>query len=128
MKKNIPKGDIFREPEGYFDGLPAQIMTKRAQNKQRVIWISWAAAAMVILSTSLFIIKLETENITQINNSSTLAVEDEIELLIDQGEWSAEDVLSLADDPNAILNELVEEQWQSYQFSENELEEELWYY
>ncbi|AWW32277.1 hypothetical protein DN752_20220 [Echinicola strongylocentroti] len=128
MKKNIPKGEIFRVPEGYFESLPEQVMAKNAQGKQRTIWISWAAAAMVVLSTSLFIFKFETESITETTTPTALAVEDEIELLIDQGEWSAEDVLSLSDDPNAILNELVEEQWQSYQFSESELEEELWYY
>ncbi|GGF30463.1 hypothetical protein [Echinicola rosea] len=128
MKKNIPKGDIFRVPEGYFESLPDKIMTKKTQSKQRALWISGAAAALVVLFTSLFIYKLSTENMSETSNSFTLAVEEEIELLIDQGEWNAEDVLSLSDDPNAILNELVEEQWQSYQFSESELEEELWYY
>ena len=128
MKNNIPKGNIFRVPEGYFESLPDQIMAKKLQNKQHTTWISGVAAAITVILTSLLFFKLLIEPTAEPAPPSTLAVDEEIEMLIDRGHWNAEDVLSLSDDPNVILDELLYEHWRSYPLSESDLEEELWYY
>lgn len=125
--KNIPKKDLFKTPEGYFKHLGEEILEKRQKSKQRWLYTKVAAAAVLVVSISLAIFKFESSpSSSPLTNS--LTVDQQVELLIDQGDWSVEDVLSLSENPNDILDQLLEEQWEPYQLNETELEEGLWNY
>ncbi|WP_186756969.1 hypothetical protein [Echinicola salinicaeni] len=124
--KGLPKNNVFKTPEGYFDHLADNILEKKQKKTTQMHYIRWAAAAVLLIAFSLSIFK------TFINPSSNLtntyALDQEMELMIDQGDWYAEDILSLSDDPNAILDEIIEEEWGAYEISETELEQEIWIY
>ncbi|MBD8487264.1 hypothetical protein IFO69_00750 [Echinicola sp. CAU 1574] len=124
--KNIPKRDIFKVPEGYFESLPEEILDRSKNNIRKINYSRWAAAAVLIFSAALFIYKFESSN--SLIEANSIAVDDQVELLIDQGEWNVEDVLSLSEDPNAVLDQVMAEEWGSYDVSDSELEEELWSY
>ncbi|UCS93131.1 hypothetical protein KZP23_21130 [Echinicola marina] len=124
--KGLPKNNVFKTPEGYFDRLADNILEKRQQETRQVYFTRWAAAAILVLGLGLSIFKLSTNSSEDLSN--TYALDQEVELMIDQGEWYAEDILSLSDDPNAILDQIIEEEWGAYEVSEAELEHEIWTY
>jgi hypothetical protein len=108
----LPKLKDFEAPEGYFDRLPDQILAK-SKTKESYVWIKYAAAAVVVLGlaitwqTDLFAPKYQQ-----------LSAEEEALLYIESNVWTAEDILSMADDPNAILDQIINE--------EMPLTEDLW--
>lgn len=108
----LPKLKDFEAPEGYFDRLPDQIL-KKAKKPKMQIWIKYAAAAVVILGLGLI---WQTDLIKP--NYEQLTYEEEAILYIESNVWSAEDILSMADDPNAILDQIINE--------EMPLSEDLW--
>jgi hypothetical protein len=108
----IPKLKEFEAPEGYFDRLPDQILMK-ARKPRMQSWIPFAAAAAVVLGLGLIwqadLIKPQYPQLTS---------EEEAILYIESNVWTAEDILSMADDPNAILDQIINE--------EMPLSEDLW--
>ncbi len=108
----LPKLKDFEAPQGYFDRLPDQIMAKSKAKKSQ-IWIKYSTAAAVVLGLAISwqagIFKSQSKELT----SEELAL-----LYIESQIWTAEDILSMTDDPNAILDQIIEE--------EMPLSEELW--
>lgn len=124
--KGLPKNNIFKTPEGYFDQLADNILEKKQKKTRQVHFTRWAAAAILVLGFGLSIFKLSIDSTNNLSN--TYALDQEMELMIDQGDWFAEDILSLSDDPNAILDQIIEEEWGTYDVNETELEQEIWMY
>lgn len=108
----LPKLKDFEAPEGYFDKLPDQIIAKSKVKKSQT-WISYAAAAAVVLGMAITWQAGIFTSKTQELSSEELAL-----LYIESQVWTAEDILSMTDDPNAILDQIIEE--------EMPLTEELW--
>ncbi|SEF87569.1 hypothetical protein [Algoriphagus boritolerans] len=108
----LPKLKNFEAPQGYFDKLPDQILAK-TKTKKTQNWIGYAAAAVLVLGMAIAwqsgILTPKTQNLS----SEELAL-----LYIESQVWTAEDILSMAEDPNAILDQIIEE--------ELPLAEELW--
>ena len=124
--KNLPKTNIFRTPEGYFEKLPEEILAKNQKRKTRSIALmsSIAAAAMILLGLVLFVFNNETDT----NSSLEANLNQEIDLYINSGYWQAEDILSFADNPDSILDEIISLEWGSFEYENpDEQEEELWY-
>lgn len=109
--KNIPKNNIFTEPKGYFDHLPENIFNKRKKIAKQVFILRSAVAAMLILGFSFLFVFL---NQSQESEYTTLLVEDEVEMYISSEYWNAEDVLTLSDDPNTILDEILAKEYMVY--------------
>lgn len=108
----LPKIKDFEAPEGYFDRLPDQIITKSRIRKKQ-IWIRIAAAASILIGLGL------TWQLGIFKSESQVLSADEVALLyVESQVWSAEDILSMTDDPNAILDQIIEE--------EMPLSEDLW--
>jgi hypothetical protein len=124
--KNLPKNNIFQTPEGYFDKLPEEILEKNQRRKIRSITIisSLAAAAVIILGMFLFVLK----NDVNPNNSLEANLDQEIDLFINSGYWQAEDILSFADNPDSILDEIITFEWGSYEYENTDQTEEDWWY
>ena len=102
--ENFPKPLKFNPPDGYFDDLADKIMD-RQKVKHKTSWYRYAAAAALIVSLGVW----QLSNKDQIQLS--LSLEEEVNLYIDSNEWTAEDVLSMSDDPNAILDEILAEEF-----------------
>lgn len=124
--KNLPKKNIFQTPEGYFDRLPEEILEKNQKRKTRTFTIlsSLAAAAVIILGMFLFVLK----NDINPNDSLEANLDQEIDLYINSGYWQAEDILSFADNPNSILDEIITLEWGTYEYEHTDQFEEDWWY
>lgn len=124
--KNLPEKNIFLTPEGYFEKLPEEILAKNQRRKTRSFAIisSLAAAAVIILGMFLFVLK----NDVNPNNSLEANLDHEIDLFINSGYWQAEDILSFAENPNSILDEIITLEWGSYDFEYNDQFEDDWRY
>lgn len=106
--KDIPKENIFQVPEGYFDTLAQRTRQRRRERKSRQIWIGGMAAAAVLAVGMFFAISYET-GFEEINFQSN--VENDIELFISAGYWDEIDILGMADNPNDLLDEIIESEW-----------------
>jgi len=124
--KQIPKKNIFKTPEGYFDHLADEILSKNKNKQRQVVLSRWAAAAILVVGFGLFIFRENLFN--QQARENLYAVDQEVEFLIEQGDWYADDVLSMSEDPNAILDEIIAEEWGTYELNDTELEQDLWSY
>lgn len=109
---HLPKLKDLQAPEGYFDRLPDQILAK-AKTPKTNAWIKYAAAAAVVLGLGL---SWQAGIFTP--KPLPLSAEEEAILYIESQVWSAEDILSMSDDPNALLDQIIEE--------EMPLAEDLW--
>ncbi|MCH7408538.1 hypothetical protein MM239_03970 [Belliella sp. DSM 111904] len=122
MMNNIPKQNIYKVPDAYFDKLTDDILSKNNDRKSRMIWArSMAASTALILSVGLYLFNSDInspENFQDKMNS-------DINLYINSGYWSAEDALSLTENPNDILDQIISEEWSAY--SNDDLESEFWY-
>jgi hypothetical protein len=124
MMENLPKKNIFKVPENYFDQLTEEILEKNSERKTRILYFrSIAAAAVVIISVSLFVFKSEISNTNYLDNR----ISDDINLYINAGYWTAEDVLSLADDPNQILDQIINDEWSNFEINDIDFDEDIWY-
>lgn len=122
--KNLPKENIFKVPENYFENLSDQIIKKKSDHKSKIIYIrSIVTAAVVLLTVSLFVLRQEI-NATDAFQTS---MSDEISLYINAGYWGAEDVLSLTENPDYILDQIIIEEWGMYNVKEIEYEDDMWY-
>lgn len=124
--KNIPKSNIFKTPENYFDKLPEEILARHQKSKIRTFTLvsSMGAAAAIVLGMFLFVLKNEFYS----NTSIEANLNQEIDLFINSGYWQAEDILSFADNPNSILDEIISMEWGNYEIENTDQYEEDWWY
>ncbi|WP_026954237.1 hypothetical protein [Algoriphagus vanfongensis] len=101
----IPKIKQFEAPEGYFEKLPSQIQA-RIHPKTDTPWMKWAAAAVIVLGVGLYQFWPTTST-----EDELLAMDEQVNLLIDANYWTAEDILSMSDDPDELLNGIIEEEF-----------------
>ena len=101
----IPKQQPFQVPENYFEELPEKILAKTTQSTINPSWI-WSAAAVVLMGIGLWQVGGFNEN-----KPILVSPEQEALLYIDSEQWSTEDVLSLSEDPNALLDQIIEEEY-----------------
>lgn len=99
----IPKIKPFKEPEGYFDSLPDQIMAK-VQPKRQIAWGRWAAAAVIIISVGIY--RFYPSN----SEDELLVMDEQVNLMIDANYWTAEDILGMSDNPDELLDGIIEEE------------------
>ncbi|HSF54219.1 MAG TPA: hypothetical protein VLA71_10720 [Algoriphagus sp.] len=113
----MPKLKDFQTPEGYFDQLPEQILAK-ANARKSYTWTKYAAAAVIMLGLG-----LSWQMGVFTPEAQTLSVEEEANLYIESQIWTAEDILSLSEDPNALLDQIIEEEMPSSEdlWAEDEL-------
>jgi hypothetical protein len=107
--ENLPKKNIFKTPEGYFDNLPDQVLKKNKIRKSRAMSFvqMTAAAAVVVVGVFFYVIK----NDIVIDQSIEANLDQEIDFYINSGHWEAEDILTFSDNPNLILDEIIKEEW-----------------
>jgi hypothetical protein len=114
----IPRLQPQPIPEGYFDTLPEKIISRQKGLSLPPKW-GWAAAAVLLLGVGMW------QGLDQKREPTPLSVDEEALLYIESGQWSTEDILSMSDNPNEILDQIIEEE-----FSKTEplwTEEETWY-
>ncbi|MCH7401898.1 hypothetical protein ACFOUP_00170 [Belliella kenyensis] len=122
MINNIPKENIYKVPESYFDKLSEDILAKNKERNTKMIWMrSMAASVAILVSVGLYVFNNGVANPETFQDK----VNSDINLYINSGYWSAEDALSLTDNPNDILDQIIAEEWSSY--SNADLEDEFWY-
>jgi hypothetical protein len=126
MKEKFPKRDIFKVPEGYFDGLPDKIL-ERSQNEKKTVFldiVKYAAAAVLVIGLIYFITPLEQNNE---QNLQVSLMEEEIEFYIESDFWKAEDILALVDNPDELLDEILAEEWSVYEEIDLDDWDEIWF-
>jgi hypothetical protein len=102
--QQIPKLKPFQTPENYFEELPEKIMARASRPKPNRNW-TWAAAAVVLLGVGLW-----QAGEFNTNPSTMISTDEEALLYIESEQWNAEDVLSLSDNPNELLDQIIEEE------------------
>ena len=102
--ENLPKLKEFTPPEGYFESLPEEILRK-AKRKDSHPYLKYAAAAILLLALGLWQLG------DFANPPEQLSLEEEALLYIESNQWTAEDVLSLSENPNDILDSIIEEEF-----------------
>ncbi len=103
--ENLPKIDEFKTPNGYFDQLEGRIMEKESKQSILPLWTKYAAAAVILISIGTWIFNQDT-----LETDPFLALEPDVNLYIEADYWEAEDILSLSEDPDLILEEMLEEE------------------
>lgn len=102
--QKLPKIQDLKVPEDYFDNLPDDIMDKIAPQRS-IYWMKYAAA-VAILVVSL--------GVWQFNSSDSqyeaVSMDEEVNLFIESQYWTAEDVLSMVDNPEEILDQIIAEE------------------
>ncbi|MBN3519653.1 hypothetical protein JYB62_06515 [Algoriphagus lutimaris] len=117
--QTLPKIKDLKSPDGYFEKLPDQILLK-ANKKESYPWMKWAASVILIAGLGVWqYSKMDT-------TSEQLIMEQEIDLYIDSQYWSAEDILSMSDNPEEILNEIIQDENPFIEDASSE-QEEIWY-
>lgn len=105
--EKLPKLKDLNPPTGYFDSLPENILSRNRETKStKTLWLSYAAAAVVIVSVGLWWSKPFQKSA----DYEMQALDEEVLLYIESNQWTAEDVLSLSEDPNLILDEIIAEE------------------
>jgi hypothetical protein len=125
MKKSN-KTNIFKTPEGYFEDLPERILLGNTKRKTRMYSIasSLSAAAVILLGIFLFVLNNDTIQETSVEAN----LNQEIDLYISSGYWQAEDILSLGENPNEILDEIISMEWGTTDSESNDQFEDDWWY
>ncbi|MDN3668006.1 hypothetical protein QWY93_01445 [Echinicola jeungdonensis] len=122
--KNIPKHNIFSTPEGYFDQLADQVLEKHKKENNLILTYRWAAAIALVLAFSLTLWTISDTSTTS-SSTPTAELDYELEMLIENGSWDEEDMLSFSENPDAVLDQVMVEEWSSYEIDESEFEQEL---
>lgn len=125
MIKNIPKQDIFKTPEGYFESLPQAALRRYKAKKTKQIWLSGLSAAAILAVGLILAVFNPIEN----GDSKYQGNLDEtMELYIEAGFWNEDDILSLSENPNELLDLMLAEEWGFLDLGEGEelLENEIY--
>lgn len=101
--EKLPRIKEFKAPKGYFETLPDTIFIK-TKKSPRPVFLKYAAAAIILLSLGIWQFGANS------SSTSTISLDDQALLYIESNQWTAEDVLSLSDDPNAILDQIIQEE------------------
>jgi len=117
MMQNIPKKDIFHTPEGYFENLPQATLSRYKTEKTKQIWLTGLSAAAILL-VGLILAVFNPTTGEDPNFQSNL--DETMELYIQAGYWNEDDILSLSDNPNELLDLLLAEEWGLMDLSEEE--------
>jgi hypothetical protein len=111
MKKleDIPKKDLFKAPDGYFDKLPGIIQARVSKPEPKSIWVpvlKFALPVLALVTVGVFwfsnptIQNVETE-LAGINTEQLMAYLDNTEVVWEEtetdGDWSEDDLLELQD-------------------------------
>lgn len=111
MKKleDIPKKDLFKAPDGYFDKLPGIIQARVAKPEPESIWVpvlKFALPVLALVTVGVFwfsnptVQNVETE-LAGINTEQLIAYLDNTEVVWEETEtdsdWSEDDLLELED-------------------------------
>ncbi len=111
MKKleDIPKKDLFKAPDGYFDKLPGIVQARVAKPEAKPIWMSvlkFALPVLALVTVGIFwfsnptVQNVETE-LAGINTEQLMAYLDNTEVVWEEpeaeGDWSEDDLLELED-------------------------------
>ncbi|RAI84943.1 hypothetical protein [Algoriphagus yeomjeoni] len=102
--QKIPKIKDFKAPDNYFESLPDNIMDRIKPNRS-INWMKYAAAAAVLV-VCLGVWQFNTFN-SQVEDFS---MDEEVSLYIESQFWTAEDVLSMVDNPEEILDQIIAEE------------------
>lgn len=124
--ENLPKKDIFKVPEGYFETLPDKILERKQVDPKTVYLqaVKYVAAAVIVIGLIYFF--TPSQNTIETFHQSNL-MENEIELYIDSDYWQAEDILAFAENPDDLLDEMIAQEWSVYELPQEEIEDDLWY-
>ncbi|MEX2513237.1 MAG: hypothetical protein WD398_10050 [Cyclobacteriaceae bacterium] len=114
---NIPKKNIYKIPEGYFETLSSRILVVKKKKERRIYLSGMIAAAVVIIGFLVFVFQPveEQENYYQSN------VSEEVEFYINTGIWGDEEILLLAEHPNDILDQITMEEWEDMNYDDEEM-------
>lgn len=109
MKKleDIPKKDLFKAPDGYFDKLPGIVQAGVAKPEAKPIWmpvLKFALPVLALVTIGIFwfsnptVQNVETE-LAGINTEQLMAYLDNTEVVWEEpeaeGDWSEDDLLEL---------------------------------
>lgn len=113
----IPKHDIYKVPEGYFDALPDRMIRRKKSEAKRASIYRMASAAVLAIGVTLFIIRFSsvTEGTLQAE------IDQEVEFYINSGYWEAEDVISFSENPDELLDWIIAEEWSGYPVNDDQL-------
>ncbi|WP_192349450.1 hypothetical protein [Algoriphagus sp. Y33] len=118
--QKLPKIKDFKAPDDYFNDLPDAVMDRinipRSSN-----WMKYAAAS-AILVVSLAVWQFNIQD----SQFETLAMDEEVNFYIESQYWTAEDVLSMVDNPEEILDQIIEEEMM-YEVDVVDDNDQYWY-
>lgn len=125
IMKKLSKKDIFKAPDGYFEELPENILNRFHEQKiKKISFVKrYAAAAIIILGFGIYFLRPAMD----LSSGNPIGIDYEIDNYISADYWQAEDILMLADNPNAILDEIILAEWGGFDWEDNEFEEEFWF-
>ncbi len=104
--EKIPRISEFKTPPGYFEQLPDQIMGS-IHTEPKYQWIKYAAVFLLMIAAGIWVFNPSEQPIQE------PSLQQEVNLYIDSQFWTAEDVLSLAENPNDILEQIILEEFPS---------------
>lgn len=123
--KNTENKSIFTEPEGYFDKLSEEIINRRKNQVRQVYIMRTAVAAILLIGLSfMFMLNQPQEVDYQVYDQG---IDEEVELYISSGYWQAEDILLLSDDPDDILDQIIEMEYMAYMSDPDPMDDDFWF-
>lgn len=118
--EKAPKHNIYKVPEGYFDTLPDRVFRKKKRVARQVFIYRAAAAAVLAIGFTWFAVRLPYVHEVPFQAE----IDQEVEFYINSGYWDAEDVISLSDNPDELLDWIIAEEWSGFELTEEALPEE----
>ncbi len=118
--KKLPNLQEFKAPDGYFESLPDRII-KKAERAKTHLLIRYAAAASILIFLTVWQVQIID------SPQVPLTLEEEALLYIESNQWSSEDVLGLTENPNEILDQIIQEEFGPLNQFEEEEEDQNWF-
>jgi hypothetical protein len=126
IMKHLSKKEVFQTPAGYFEELPDRILLRNENEKTRSISLirKYAAVAIIVLGIGIFAIYQNNQK----EITFQAGLNNEIDLYINSDQWQAEDILSLSENPNSILDEIILTEWGTLDsYNEEDYEIDQWF-